>query len=642
MKRNNRYYLYRVLPTVLIALLLFISETYARWFENGTPVCVTAGNQLSPLIASDSRGEAVIAWDGAGVVIQRVNAFGDLLWDTDGVVLCHGNTKQHTLLTDQAGGTTVTWSFRRGTSFEVYIQRLTRFGRPLFPGSGLDICTADGNKESPASAEAGSDEYIVVWQDARGIDTDIYAQKVSSGGVLLWDEAGLPVCSAPGNQESPAVIIDGAGGVIAVWIDARGSDMDIYAQRIDGDGAPLWTSSGIPLCAAMGNQNEVKIVPDGSGGVIAVWQDSRNGNIDIYAQRVGSDGTPLWGADGVAVCAFPADQIQPSAVPDGDGGIIIAWSDNRGGEADIMAQRLDATGSELWQVGGVALCTLPGDQTLPYAAVDGSGGAIVAWQDERGDSPDIHAQRISATGGIVWKENGVVVCNAPGDQLSPSIAPDGVGGAFMPWEDMRSGESDIYIQRITGNGKPAEPPVSSHSATLGKNGVTVKWTVSSDAELLRFSVWRAVGTSENYRTIIVSIEQKGNSFSFTDEILLTGIAYTYRIEYRSGNRSYLLFTTEPVHIPPEKHPQVQSHPNPFNPSTTISYELPARGHVRLDIYDAAGRRIVRLVCAVQDEGLHRIVWDGRDSNGSQVASGIYFSRLAAGGSTVTRKMVLVR
>lgn len=642
MKRNNRYHLYRVLSTVLIALLLFISATYAQWFENGTPVCVTAGNQLSPQIASDSRGETVIAWDGAGVVVQRVNAFGDLLWDADGVLLCHGNIKQHTLLADQAGGTMVAWSFRRGNNFEVYIQRLTRFGRPIFPGSGLDLCTADGDKESPAIAPAGIDDYIVVWQDNRGIDTDIYAQKVSSGGALLWNEAGLPVCAETGTQEVPVILSDEEGGVIVVWIDARESDMDIYAQRIDSDGTPLWTSGGIPLCAALGDQNGVKIVQDGSGGVVAIWQDARGGDLDIYAQRVSAEGALLWGTDGSPVCVVTADQFQPTVVPDGSGGVIAAWSDMRDADADIMAQRIDASGTELWQAGGIPLCTLPGDQTIPYAAVDGAGGAIVAWQDERGDNPDIHAQRISSTGGIVWKENGVVVCNAPGDQLSPRIAPDGAGGAFMPWEDMRSGESDIYIQRITGNGKPAEPPASNHSATLGKNGVTVKWTVSSDADLLRYSVWRSVGTRENYRTIMVSIEQKGSSFSFTDEIFLTGIAYTYRIEYRSGNRSYLLFTTEPVHIPPEKHPQVQSHPNPFNPSTTISYELPARDHVRLDIYDVAGRRIVRLIDAFQEEGLHRIVWDGRDSNGSQVASGIYFSRLTAGGSTVTRKMVLVR
>ncbi len=643
MKKRNRFRPYIVLPTVLIALLILYSAIYAQWFEDGTPVCVTAGDQLSPQIASVSRGETVIAWrGGGGVVVQRINAFGDLLWDTDGVVLCHGSTKQHTLLADRAGGTTVTWSYRRGRYFEVYVQRLTRFGRPLFADWGLDICTADGHKESPAITPAGNNEYIVVWQDERGIDTDIYAQKVSSGGVLLWDEAGLPVCAEAGAQESPVTLTDGEGGVIVVWVDTRGVGMDIYAQRIDGDGTPLWTLGGIPLCAAAGDQNGVKIVRDGSGGAIAVWQDARAGDLDIYAQRVSADGSLLWGTDGVPVCVVTADQSQPTVVPDGSGGVIAAWSDMRDADADIMAQRIDASGTELWQAGGIPLCTLPGDQTIPYAAFDGVGGAIVAWQNERGDNSDIHAQRISATGGVVWKENGVVVCNAPCDQLSPRIAPDGVGGAFMPWEDMRSGESDIYIQRITGNGKPAEPPVSIHSATLGKNGVTVKWTVSSDAELLRYSVWRSEGTRENYRTIMVSIERKGNSFSFTDEAFLAGIAYTYRIEYRSGNRSYLLFTTEPVCVPAEKHPKVQSHPNPFNPSTTISYELPARGHVRLDIYDAAGRRIVRLVGAVQDEGLHRIVWDGRDSNGSQVASGIYFSRLTAGGSSVTRKMVLVR
>jgi hypothetical protein len=358
---------------------------------------------------------------------------------------------------------------------------------------------------------------------------------------------------------------------------------------------------------------------------------------------VSTDGSILWGADGTPVCAVTADQSSPTVVPDGSGGVIAAWSDMRYAGADIMAQRIDASGTELWQAGGVPLCTSPGDQTIPYAAVDRAGGAIVTWQDESGDSPDIRAQRISASGGIVWEENGVVVCNAPGAQLSPRIAPDGVGGAFMSWEDLRSGETDIYAQRITGSGRPAEPPVAIYSATLGKNGITVKWTVSSDVELLRFYVGRSAGPGENYRMILVSIEQKGNSFSFTDETFSSGIVYTYRIGYRSGSRSYILFTTEPVSVPAEKHPQAQSHhPNPFNPSTTISYELSARSRVRLDIFDAAGRRIKRLVDAVQDEGIHRIIWNGRDSNGSQVASGIYFSRLTTDGSTVTRKMVLVR
>ncbi len=642
MKRSNSFRPFRALLTVLIALLLFISATYAQWFENGTPVCVTAGDQLSPEIACDSRGETVIAWKGGGVVLQRINAFGDLLWDPDGVALCHGNTKQHTLLADQAGGAIVAWSYRRGADYEVYVQRVTRFGNPLFAGSGLDICAASGDKESPSIAPARNGDHIVVWQDARGIDTDIYAQRVSSDGVLLWDDLGLPVCAETGAQEAPLILEDGRGGAIVAWIDARGADRDIFAQRIDGDGIPQWASGGIPLCAAVGNQDGLRIIPDGSGGVIAVWQDARGGDMDIYAQRISADGSILWGAEGVPVCAAAADQSQPTAVPDGKGGVIAAWSDLRDSEADIMAQRIDASGAGLWQTGGVPLCTSPGNQTIPYAAVDGAAGAIVAWQDERGDGPDIHAQRISASGGIAWIENGVAVCNAPGEQLSPRITPDGVGGAIIPWEDVRSGEIDIYAQRITGSGRPAELPVSNYSATLGRDGITVKWTVSSDAELLRFSVWRSEGAGDDYHRIMASIEQRGDSFSFTDEAFIAGITYTYMIEYRSGNRSYILFTTEPVHVPAEKHPQVQSHPNPFNPSTTISFELPARGHVTLDIYDAAGRRIVGLVDAVQDEGLHRIVWDGRDSSGSQVASGIYFSRLTAGGSTVTRKMVLVR
>ena len=76
--------------------------------------------------------------------------------------------------------------------------------------------------------------------------------------------------------------------------------------------------------------------------------------------------------------------------------------------------------------------------------------------------------------------------------------------------------------------------------------------------------------------------------------------------------------------------------------STVLLDIGMEPHVTLAIYDAAGRRIVQLVDAVQEEGLHRITWDGRDSRGAQVASGIYFSRLVADGTTVTGKMVLAR
>ena len=91
-------------------------------------------------------------------------------------------------------------------------------------------------------------------------------------------------------------------------------------------------------------------------------------------------------------------------------------------------------------------------------------------------------------------------------------------------------------------------------------------------------------------------------------------------------------------------PRLMLHgwPNPFNPSTTLSFDLPAAGRASLRVCDISGRRIRILLDAEQPAGRHEIVWDGRDAAGRPVASGIYLARLEAAGATATRRLVLLK
>jgi hypothetical protein len=86
----------------------------------------------------------------------------------------------------------------------------------------------------------------------------------------------------------------------------------------------------------------------------------------------------------------------------------------------------------------------------------------------------------------------------------------------------------------------------------------------------------------------------------------------------------------------------QNFPNPFNPTTTITYDLYKSANVILKIYNSSGQEINTLVNKKQAPGSKQVVWDGRDSNGYQVASGIYLYKLQAGSSIQTRKMILLK
>ena len=83
-------------------------------------------------------------------------------------------------------------------------------------------------------------------------------------------------------------------------------------------------------------------------------------------------------------------------------------------------------------------------------------------------------------------------------------------------------------------------------------------------------------------------------------------------------------------------------PNPATRHTTISYELPSPGRVKLEIYDAGGR----LVCSVVNErrgaGVQSAMWDGRSASGSRVSAGVYYARLQTGSITIAKPLVMVK
>jgi hypothetical protein len=83
-------------------------------------------------------------------------------------------------------------------------------------------------------------------------------------------------------------------------------------------------------------------------------------------------------------------------------------------------------------------------------------------------------------------------------------------------------------------------------------------------------------------------------------------------------------------------------PNPFNPSTSIGFTLPAQVRATLAVYDITGRKVRDLVSGPLPAGAHTAVWDGRDADGRTVSSGVYTARLTTGRGVVNRKMTLLR
>jgi hypothetical protein len=159
------------------------------------------------------------------------------------------------------------------------------------PNVNTSICTESHDQQEPQITSDGSDGAIIAWQDNRSGNWDIYAQRVHASGTPQWTDCGVGICMASNSQEYPQITSDGSGGAIIAWKDYRNNtDYDIYAQRVDALGDTKWTADGVGICTASDSQEYPQITSDGSGGAIIAWRDNRNGNYDIYAQKIYQDG----------------------------------------------------------------------------------------------------------------------------------------------------------------------------------------------------------------------------------------------------------------------------------------------------------------------------------------------------------------
>jgi hypothetical protein len=198
--------------------------------------------------------------------------------------------------------------------------------------------------------------------------------------------------------------------------------------------------------------------------------------------------------------------------------------------------------------------------------------------------------------------------------------------------------SDLYC-----NGGIGIATLLQESAASYRGGAAeVTWRLSRMDEGIQFRVLRKEEGAAAYGTPSDDIEANGLSFTYRDKSVVPGNTYRYQVEYTDGSGSHVLFETDPVAVAPLPFALDQNWPNPFNPSTTISYYLPEAARVRLEIFDVAGRRIVCLMDGNKERGNHSAVWNGAAESGEPAAAGLYIYRLTAGRETLSRKMVLVR
>ncbi|MEO5616997.1 MAG: hypothetical protein ABIS67_04445, partial [Candidatus Eisenbacteria bacterium] len=532
------------------------------WPPAGLPLAVLPGPQYNSDVIPDGSGGALVVWqdlvpdpvNGADAVVQRIQPDGSFApgWPAAGVrILAPGRQEFPQIAPDGAGGVYVVWWDDRNYvthRYDVYAQHLLGDGTvaPGWPEGGLAIAAQTSNVGSPSVVADGLGSAVFAWADDRnnlGGVGDTYASRVLADGSLApgWIAGGNRIAQS---RPDRGLATDGVGGFY-LWTTTAGElfgfDGQYYVQRIAPDGltASGWPEGGLLVCDVPFIRSGLDVQEDGLGGVLASWYDYR----------------PPY---------------------DFTGGEIFALRVLPGG---VLAPGWTANGTLVSDPNNAAY------ESGPHLAGDGGGGAYIVWDQNYPSA----VQHVTASGQIAagWPVGGVRLADNEA-QFDARVAPDGSGGAIVVWDENTFGRRGIWAQRYVMDGIVAVQ-LSLVSAVADVDRVRLEWFAADGAGLVATLHRRTEGSAWGSLATI-SADGTGH-LRYEDRDVIAGTRYAYRLGYPENGEERLTSETW-VELPAAWTLALEGfRPNPAVGAPVVSLTLANSAPGRIELFDLAGRRV---------------------------------------------------
>ena len=648
---------------------------------NTTDKTVKINDALSALPTNDGifafgAGGAAVAWDGGagdGLWSSALN------WDSDAVP-----TSADDVTIDDAAGVTVTiggttsaeaqsLTIGNGSGSDVILVISSSSTSPLTVTNALTVNSEGEIRFSAANGDisAGStsfDNASLVEYQSRTIPVDSYGNLVINGATGTSGTGTITVADSlekkgsgsftaanaftvSGNYRNTAgtatynggLTFNGstftvASGTVSGTITFSGSS----AQNIAGGGTeiaftnltlnnsngltlnnPISISGTLTLTSGLINTDETNVLAIGSNGAISNYDATHYINGPMKSSNTTDMIFPI-GKNG---------EYRPVRLYDSGSSVTPTvrfemFVGNPGGSPGTGVNNISTV--RYWK-GLVTNGSFNGRVELNWGSNDGVDGTLT----------DLVVTR-STTGQTGTYEN-IGNFNRSGDSNSGTIQSNDT--------DIRSTAADYFTfgSQTGDNSLPVE--LVSFEAITDVGNVTLKWETASELNNMGFNVYRALsGKEEEWVTVNNElIPGQGTypnetQYSFTDNGVESGRTYLYKLESVSLTGVRVEEKVIEVAVPfPDQYALFNNYPNPFNPKTTIRFQLPETQQVKVVIYDIRGSVVKTLVNNdVYNAGDHRVVWDATDERGNRVASGMYIYSFQAGKFNKIGKMILLK
>ncbi len=244
---------------------------------------------------------------------------------------------------------------------------------------------------------------------------------------------------------------------------------------------------------------------------------------------------------------------------------------------------------------------------------------------------------LDMTKAVVWKNDGSGWSSATNLSGTDASGSGGIRAITV------NGVTSFSKWTVSDAANPLPVELSSFTGIAGKDGVELKWTTASELNNLGWDVERASSSTTPRQDWITigSVKGSGNSttlkqYSYLDKEALSG-SFKYRLKQKDIDGTFKYSDIVEVKNNVVLSYKLGNYPNPFNPSTKITFEIPVNGMVNITVYNMLGEKVQTIVNQRMESGDHEIIF-----NASKLASGMYIYRLAAGSNVIAKKMLLLK
>jgi hypothetical protein len=423
-----------------------------------------SGNQYEPEVAVDDSSRFIVTWmDGRdrnwNIYAQRFTSSGESIGSNFRVTPQDSNQLSPQIACSPEGYSVICWNDRRRNQWDVYAQIYTPDGQGIGENFRVNNDTGAAQQLLGDVAINRLGEFIVVWVDNRNGNDDIFAQRFNIQGIRLGNEFRLNDDEGIASQSAPAVTALPDGGYLIVWADTRNGDYDIYCQRITREGTKIGRNFRVNDDFASSHQRVSSIgLEKGENSLMIAWEDERNSNCHIYAGVFDEQGNQ--NGQNLRINDDPigsGSHYYPS-VAGGKGRFIVAWYDSRQG-SDIYAQFIAADGTKIGSNFLVNEGAISAFQWYPFCAMDTLNRSVIVWMDNRNNTNKIYARRYEPDGNPAGPEFRVSDSPDTVDEYYASVAMSSSGYWVTAWMDYRDGDANIYCQLFKPDGEKIGPNI---------------------------------------------------------------------------------------------------------------------------------------------------------------------------------------